>query len=124
MAEIYMKQREARVPPEHLRYLNENHLPQFTNLLGLELKAGDKAPESGGVPRLFIMDEKDPTPRSLAEAEVGIGSLEFWQYAKQGKLLEDREKEARAREEDVRAAEKAHELHETAVEYDGPQAGD
>ena len=87
MAEIYMKQREARVPPEHLRYLNENHLPQFTKLLGLELKAGDKAPESGGVPRLFIMDEKDPTPRSLAEAEVGIGSREFWQYAKQGKLF-------------------------------------
>ncbi len=71
MAEVYMKQRRAlteneRVKEGDLKYLNENRLPQFLNQLGLDLRAGDKTPESGGMPRLFILDEENPSrPRTL-----------------------------------------------------------
>ena len=71
-----------------LKYLNENRLPQFLNQLGLDLRAGDKTPESGGIPRLFILDEENPSrPRTLEEDGASVGSVKFWELAKQGKLF-------------------------------------
>ena len=93
MAEVYMKQRRAlteneRVKEGDLKYLNENRLPQFLNQLGLDLRAGDKTPESGGMPRLFVLDEENPSrPRTLEEDGASVGSVKFWELAKQGKLF-------------------------------------
>ena len=91
MASTYIKQRSRLPDNERLKestvdYLNQNKLPQFLDLLGLDLKPGDPAPESGGVPRLFILDEEKPDePRTLAEEGAAVGSAKFWELARQGK---------------------------------------
>jgi len=93
MANAYMKQSKTlpednRVDPSALGYLNTKRLPQFLRLLGIEVKPGDKAPETAGVPRLFILDEENPDrPRTLEEEGAEIGSAKFWEYAQQGKLF-------------------------------------
>ena len=93
MGDVYMKQRktlpEKETPDQGaVNYLNTNRLPQFMELLGLEVKPGDKAPESGGVPRLFILDEENPNqPRTLEEEGAEIGSMKFWEYARKGMLF-------------------------------------
>ena len=77
--EAYMPQREIpeeeRLSEEQLAYLNSTCYPQLFDDMGIIAgKPGEKAPESGGVPQLFTMDEKDPAPKTLEEAGVETGS--------------------------------------------------
>ena len=90
--EPYMPQREIpeeeRLSEEQLAYLNSTSYPQLFDDMGIIVgKPGEKAPESGGVPLLFIMDEKDPAPKTLEEAGVETGSRQFWELAQQGRLF-------------------------------------
>ena len=90
--ESYMPQREIpeeeRLSEEYLAYLNRTYYPQLFDRMGIVVeKPGEKAPASGGVPQLFIMDEKDPAPKTLEEAGVETGSRQFWELAQQGKLF-------------------------------------
>ena len=79
---------EERFTDENLAYLNEEFYPRLFDDLGIVVgKPGEKAPETDGVPRLFIMDEKDPAPKTLEEAGVETGSRQFWELAQQGKLF-------------------------------------
>lgn len=93
MAKHYMKQLDTipekdRLKEGDIKYLNGN-LPGFESLTGVNMsKVGDKVPVNGGVPALFLLDEKDPAhPRSLEEAGVEFGSLQFWEMAQKGKLF-------------------------------------
>jgi len=90
--EAYMPQREIpeeeRLSEEKLAYLNKSCYPELFEHMGIAVgKPGEKLPASGGAPRLFIMDEKDPTPKTLEEAGVETGSRQFWELAQQGKLF-------------------------------------
>ena len=90
--EPYMPQREIpegeRLNEDYLGHLNNRFYPDFFNNMGIILeKPGEKVPKSGDVPRLFIMDEKDLTPKTLEEAGVETGSRQFWEIAQQGKLF-------------------------------------
>ena len=45
-------------------------------------------PESGGVPRMFILNEKESDrPRTLGQEGVEVGSARFWALMQQGKLF-------------------------------------
>ena len=88
----YMPQHEIpeneRFTDENLAYLNKEFYPRLFDDLGIVVgKPGEKVPETDGVPRLFIMDEKDPAPKTLEEAGVETGSRQFWELAQQGKLF-------------------------------------
>ena len=95
MADIaaYKKQldvvpQEETLSPQQVNYLNRNYLTRFLEYIGVDVTVGGQVPESGGAPRMFILDEKEPNrPRSLAEAGVEAGSARFWELAQQGKLF-------------------------------------
>ena len=94
MPKPYMKQRETFPPKEAItektmNYLNPKVLPQFEALTGVNIsKPGDKAPVSGGVPQLFILEEDEPgEPMTLEKKKVEVGSKRFWELMQQGKLF-------------------------------------
>ena len=70
-----------------IRLLNrELTFGPFVNELGLNiLKAGDKVPDSNGVPRIFLF--KDGKVSSLEENQIEVGSREFWKAAAMGQLF-------------------------------------
>ena len=88
----YMPQREVpqdeKLNEDRVGYLNRS-FSIFNERLGIQLDQNtDKVPESDGVPRLFLLDENEPgKPRTLKEAGVKAGSMEFWTLAQQGKLF-------------------------------------
>ena len=99
-----------------LKYLNEYRLPQFLNQLGLDLRAGDKTPQSL---RLESMDAK-----TLVDKVTGQNGLtEDKLIAFQGKLALDQAKAEKAKASEaeqvkaVHAEKEADELN-TAVLYD------
>ena len=89
----YMRQREVpedeEIKEDIVEYLNKKTLPRFASMLGIELdQPGAEVPETGGAPRIFILDEQDPqNPRSLKDMRVETGSKEFWKLAQQGKMF-------------------------------------
>ena len=94
MPSPYMKQRETFSPQEAINekamnYLNPKVLPQFEALTGVNIsKPGDKAPVSGGVPQLFILEEDEPSePMTLEQKKVEVGSKRFWELMQQGKIF-------------------------------------
>ena len=94
MPEPYRKQLDTVPEKEKLNeqrrdYLNSRVLPKFEKLIGVNIsKPGDNVPTNNGVPRIFILDEKDPArPRSLEEENVAVGSLLFWELAQKGRLF-------------------------------------
>ena len=93
LTEGYMPQRE--IPGEEtlsektLAFVNKEEFRHLAGKLGIPLaNQGDPVPETGGAPRIFVMDEKDPSnPRSLEEMNVKTGSFEFWELAQQGRMF-------------------------------------
>ena len=93
--EYYMPQRELptseneRLSDKKIEYLNRMQIQKFSYQLGIDFTDPEgKVPETDGVPRLFILDENEPTnPRSLNDMNVKAGSRQFWELAQQGKMF-------------------------------------
>ncbi len=78
-----------KMKQKHLDYLNSRFLTKLENVIGANIsRPGDQVPVSGGVPRLFILDEKDPTnPKTLEAEKVEVGSMLFWELMQKGKMF-------------------------------------
>ena len=89
----YMKQLDAvpenlKLAQDHIGYINRTYLSELGSSLGLTLDAGSPVPESGGTPRIFILNENEPNrPRTLGQEGVQVGSADFWALMQQGKLF-------------------------------------
>lgn len=94
MPEPYRKQQDV-IPNEEvlkesqLKYINANILPEFEKLAGVSISGlGEKVPMVGGVPQIFLLDEKDPAnPRSLEDEHVEVGSRQFWELMQKGRVF-------------------------------------
>ena len=77
MPEPYRKQLDTVPEKEKLNeqrrdYLNSRVLPKFEKLIGVNIsKPGDDVPTNNGVPRIFILDEKDPARQGAGRKGAG-----------------------------------------------------
>lgn len=80
---------EVAKTDDTLKLINRDFTETYNKFLyqmGLNMsKIGDPIPESGGVPRMFIM--KDGKIRTFKEEDIVFGSREFWQTAALGQVF-------------------------------------
>ena len=93
MPDYYRKQQAPRPEQEwykeaQVKKLNSDCLPQLLTELGIGVtRPDDPVPESNGVPRVFLMDEKEGKPRSLEQEGVKTGTVQFWELMRQGRMF-------------------------------------